>query len=67
MNIAELIKTYCQDHGITYQQFAKDSGTSKAYISMGFKRPEVQILSPRPQKVPKSLRFRDFLIYETMV
>ena len=48
MNIAELIKIYCQDHGITYQQFAKDSGTSKAYISM--------LVNGRNPKTGKPLR-----------
>jgi transcriptional regulator with XRE-family HTH domain len=34
MNLGELIKAYCEGHGLSMQQFAEKCGVSKAYISM---------------------------------
>ncbi len=34
MTIGEIIKKYCSEHGMSYQQFAQASKVSKGYISM---------------------------------
>ncbi len=34
MSIGEIIKKYCREHGISYQQFASTCNVSKGYISM---------------------------------
>ena len=34
MTIGEIIKKYCSEHGLSYQQFAQASKVSKGYISM---------------------------------
>ena len=34
MNIGELIIEYCEAHGITQSQFARQIGKTKGYISM---------------------------------
>lgn len=31
MNLGELIKAYCEGHGLSMQQFAEKCGVSKAY------------------------------------
>ena len=34
MRIGELIKEYCESHGMSYQKFADSCGVSKGYVSM---------------------------------
>lgn len=34
MTIGEIIKKYCSEHGLSYQQFAQASKVSKGYVSM---------------------------------
>ena len=34
MSIGELIKKYCKEHSVSYQQYATTCNVSKAYISM---------------------------------
>ena len=34
MNIGEVISKYCNDHGVSFRQFAEKSGLTSGYISM---------------------------------
>ena len=34
MDLSDVIRNYRQDHGISMEKFAKDSGISKSYVSM---------------------------------
>ena len=34
MGLGDYIKSYCEDHGLSMQQFAEKCGVSKAYVSM---------------------------------